>query len=971
MRFNRRKVSVAVVQALSIGMAAGLAAPAFAQLPPTQEAQAGQTFRLEVTGTRIKVPGLTSASPISSYSAEEMTYQQPAAVEEFMRTLPANQASIGPGTNNGSGGGATIDLRGLGSNRSLVLIDGRRVTPFDLFGAVNTDVIPLALLARTDIVTGGATSVYGPDAIAGVVNFILKKDFKGFDVTSNWGQSEHGDGTRTRTDVTWGAGFDGGKGNVAMSFGYTKTQAVLQGNRKISECARSSTSGNCSGSGTTVPVFEGGDVFAEGAMYNPATQQWDIGAFKSYNFNPLNLFQTPLDRTQAVAVGDYLINNHFDVYGQFMFTRSQVTANLAPSGSFLDSYMVPLGNPYLSPTARQQVCDAYGLSAADCANPNYEVSMALGRRFTELGPRLNDFQNNFYQWTVGTKGDLLWNWTYDAYYSEGRSDQTQTRGNWGSYSKLSQALRATNPTTCLDTSNNCVPLNIFGPEGSITPAMLGFINLSAVLGQSVQQRVGSFSAQGDLGKTFKSPWSKEPIGAAFGYDNRTVYAANRSDGPSQTQGEVLGTGAPTPDRSGKYNIKEIYGEVQVPIITGWDWVRRLSFEGGYRHSRFETTTSDEYDTWKLGGEWEPIQGFRLRAMKNRATRAPNINELFAPLVTGLSNLATDPCQGNLINTGDVGRPGTLSNLCAQTGVPLNRIGVLAAPSAGQINNLGGGNPSLGPEVSDTVTIGVVWQPTWARGLTVTGDYYNIEINQAISSPSVTDVLQGCYSTTLNPSLTFNNFCALIGRNPTNGTFNGTAARGVWTPTSNIGYIKTSGWDLFVDYNSLFRDLKLDPKYGRLDINFAGTWVTTYEFKLAPTAILRDCVGYYSIACNAVQSNGGPIFKQKFNQRTTWYVGDFLFTYNWIYLGSVDVEPGSGNWYAPYRSIPSYSYFNFAAEFNAGKNVKLQLSVNNVFDKDPPAVGNTIGGTASNSGNTFPQSYDTIGRFITVGVEVKF
>ena len=295
MKMNQKKLSLAVVQALGVGFVVSVAAPfAFAQAPAAPvAAEPGQTFRLDVTGTRIKsMPGLTSMSPITSFTAEEVEFQQPATVEEFFRTLPAAQPGIGSGTNNGSGGGATIDLRGLGANRSLVLIDGRRVVPFDLFGAVNTDVIPLALLQRIDVITGGATAVYGADAIAGVANFILKKDFRGFDVTTNWGQSSYGDGTRTRTDFTWGAGFDGGRGNVAFSFGVTKTQAILQGNRPWSTAAIASTTGKPQGSFTTVPVYEDN---LTGQQIDPSTGKF-VDAVKTYNFNPQNYFQTPLDR---------------------------------------------------------------------------------------------------------------------------------------------------------------------------------------------------------------------------------------------------------------------------------------------------------------------------------------------------------------------------------------------------------------------------------------------------------------------------------------------------------------------------------------------------------------------------------------------------------------------------------------------------------------------------------------------------
>ena len=965
MKMKRKKLSLAVVQALGVGLVVGVAAPSV----HAQADVSTQTFRLDVTGTRIKsLPGLTSFSPISSVSAEEVNFQQPATVEEFFKTLPSAQASVGSNTNNGSGGGATIDLRGLGANRNLVLIDGRRVVPFDLFGAVNTDVIPLSLLQRVDLITGGATAVYGADAISGVANFILKKDFRGFDVTTTYGRSNYGDGTRTRTDFTFGAPVADGRGNVAFSFGVTKTQPIFQGERPWSVAAISSTSGKPQGSATTVPTFEG-DIL--GQQIDPKTGTF-VDALQTFNFNPYNYFQTPLDRNQGIALGNYLINNNAEVYGNFMFTRSDVSSHIAPTGGFFNDFQMPLGNPFLPAAARQQLCDGAGLTAAQCADNNYEVTIGLGRRFVELGPRLNDFQNTMYQWTIGLRGDIAAGWTYDGYYMEGKSQQNQTRGSWGSLSKVQAALRSVDPATCIDPSNGCVPLNIWGAAGSITPAMLGFINLDAVLGQTVFQKVLSVSAEGDFGKSFTSPWSKVPITAAFGYDQRTVNASNKSDGPSQTQGEVLGTGAPTPDRSGQYTIREGYAEMQLPIVTDMMWARKLTLDAGYRYTTFQTTSTDTYSTYKVGLNWEPVQGLLFRSAQNRATRAPNINELYAPLITGLDNLAVDPCQLALINQAQANTPGTLSNLCLKTGVPFAKIGSLQVPSAGQINSLTGGNPNLGPEVSDTFTVGFVWTPTKAKGVTASFDYYNIKIVDAISQPASPDVLNGCYTTALNPGLTFNNFCALIGRNPNNGTFNGVASKGVVLATSNQGYIRTAGYDLFLDYATLFSDLGVDPKYGRLDMNFIATYVDTYEFRLTPSSVLRNCVGYYSVGCNAVQSNGGPIFRTKFTQRSTWTMGDWLATYNWRYLSSVQVEPDTGTIYKPsYSSIPAYNYIDVAVQWSPMKNVQLNLSINNLFDKGPPSVGNTIGGTADNSGNTFPQSYDVVGRFATLGLSLKF
>lgn len=954
----------------SLGAAFGGLATALVVAVPVAAQQQQQESQLEevvVTGTRIRTPGAVSNSPISSVGAEEIKAGQPVVVEQFFKELPAAVPAIGSGTNNGTGGGATLDLRGLGANRSLVLVDGRRLTPFDLTGAVDTNSIPIALLQRVDLITGGASAVYGADAIAGVANFILRRDFRGIEASVSQGQSSKSDAKRSRVDVTMGAGLDNGKGNVALSFGYTRQDPLRQDARPIGQFSQSSTTGARQGSGTAVPVVE----FSLGQLDLTTGQ---FGALtNTFNFNPDNYYQTPLDRYQFTTLGNYTINDHADLYAQLFFTRSDVGSQLAPSGTFFNDYFLPLGNPFLPAAARAQLCAAQtpALTPAQCADPNTEVLVSLGRRFVELGPRLNDFQNTLFQATFGSRGALVGSWSYDVYGSFGKSDQTQTRGNWGSSSKVQQALRALTTTDCLDTSNGCVPLNLFGPAGSITPAMTSFINLDAVLLQQVEQKVVSASIAGDLGSA-KSPWSSSPIGVAVGFEYRRVEAGNKSDGPSQILGEVLGTGAPTPDRSGKFDLRETFAELSIPILTDKPFAKRLALETGYRNTTFSAGgRSDSYGTWKYGGEWEPVTGFRVRGMQQRATRAPNVDELFQPLVTGLSNLAVDPCQGTSINAADANTPGTLSNLCRLTGVPLANIGTLGAPSAGQINNQTGGNPNLGPEVADTTTIGFVFQPAFARGLTITADYWKIDIDDAVSSPSVTDVLEDCYNPARNPGFAFVGACAQVLRNPNNGSFNGAAAPGVVTPLSNLGKIATSGYDLGITYGVALRDLGINPRWGRVDVSFTASFLDEYLYQATPRSINRNCLGYYSIACGAVSAGEGPIYETKWSQRTTWTVGDFALGYNWRRVSSVSEEPGGSNFLPAFSTIKEYDWVDLSAVWNVNKNLRLNLSINNAFDKDPPNVGNTIGTTTANSGNTFPQSYDVIGRYYTLGLIARF
>ena len=927
---------------------------------------------VQVTGTRITTPGTTSNSPISSITVEEIKSSQPIAVEEFFKGLPAAVPAVGPGTNNGTGGGATIDLRGLGTNRTLVLINGRRLVPFNLGGAVDTNSIPIALLSRVDLLTGGASVAYGADAVSGVVNFNLKRNFTGIDLTTSYGATTaERDTRRRRTDLTIGANLADNRGNVVLSVGKTQSDPLAQGARPYGVTSLNSVTGGPSGSGTTVPsAFStskgtgGTDTLSGAWQINPATGAL-IQPVVTYNTNPQNYYATGLERTQATALGNFKINTHAEAYAELFYTNSKIASTLAESGTFGNTFNTPIGNPFIPASAREQLCARRGIPAASCVEGNPTiVPLLVNRRFTELGPRYNNFDNKTLQYTIGLKGEIAYDWTYDAYWTRGNADQVQTRRNWGSLAKVGQALNALNKTTCVNTANGCVPLNVFGAAGSITPAQLGFINQSALLLQNVQQDVALVSLSGDLGDRLVSPFAGKSINMALTAEQRKVMANTQSDSASQIQGEVLGTGAPTPDRSGQFSLKEYAVEMMVPLVADKPFIKSLNLDLGYRQTEFSNSGKQQsYGSWKTGGEWAPIQSLRLRAMVQKATRAPNVNELFAPVVTGLSNLAIDPCQGTRVSQGAANTAGTLSNLCRLTGVPLGEIGSLPAPSAGQINNQGGGNPALGPEEAKTKTLGFVWEPLPKLALTV--DYYKIDIAKAVSSPSTTDILDGCYSTAFNPGLTVNAACGLIGRNTINGTFNGVESKGVQTAQSNLGTQNTSGIDVNVAYRLNTTMLGLDPKFGSLDLSMGINQVQSYKFRPTPASVDRDCLGYYSVAC------GAPNYKRKFNQRTNWTVGAFSLGYNWRYVSAVTEEPGGTNFLPAYAAIDAYHYVDMSGAWRVNKNLRLTVSVNNLGNKKPPIVGGTIGSTGTNSGNTFPQNYDTVGRYITFGGSLTF
>jgi len=964
----------------------------------SNEQEATEVSSIVVTGSRIRRPGYESSSPISSVSAEDIALDQPVAVEELVKDLPAAVPAVGSATNNGSGGGATINLRGLGTNRTLVLINGRRVVPFNLAGVVDTNVIPVALVERIDVVSGGASAVYGADAVAGVVNFVLRENFSGVELTSSYGFSEENDAIRRKVDLTIGGNFAEDRGNAVVNFGYTKTDPLYQDARPWGLVARSSNTGAALGSGTSVPgrfgvtptapvrdpndpdiiITPGGVALPSGAEINPSTG-FLIGSgapgynSAGYNYNPFNLYQTPLNRYQINALGSFRVNNAAEFYTQVMFVDSTVSLDNAPTGTFGNTYSVPIGNPFIPQGMREQLCAARLIATAGCvsgAAGTTIVPLTINRRFTEMGSRPVENQNKTFQITAGLRGDINENWNYDVYASHGETEMNTTRVNWGSLSKLRNALNTVSSTQCIVPGTTtpvagCVPINVFGPEGSITQEMIDYINLSSFNKTMIEQDVVSGSISGSLPENISSPWAESPIAVAFGLEWRRGKAATQADAPSQINGEVLGTGAPVPDRQGEFEMREAFAELSLPILSNVPFAHSLNLEAGYRYSEFETAGSKtDYGSYKVGGDWSPIEDVRFRAMFQRATRAPNIGELFNPQVTGLSNLATDPCQGTNISAAQANTAGTLANLCRLTGVPIAAMGSLPAPNSGQINVLTGGNPELGPEIADTWTLGVVWQPTFIPTLRVSLDYYDVKMEDTVSSNSVNDVIDGCYNTSRNSGLTFNEFCQLIGRSTSNGTLNGVESAGIALLSSNLGKERVSGWDLAANYRIELGDYGYDNA-GRIDLSVNGNIVTKNEGQPTPSSINRDCVGYYSTSC------GEPRLKQRWTSRATWSLNDYAVSLQWRHLDGATVEPGTGSWYAPYASIDNYNYFDLSARWDLTQSVRLTATVNNLLDEAPPEVGSNIGTTASNNGNTFPQTYDAIGRYYTVGLRLKF
>jgi iron complex outermembrane recepter protein len=972
---SSKKITHAVRQVLLASAFAASAGPVFAQQQAPASPQGAVLEEVVVTGTRITIPGVQSSSPITTIGIDEISREQAFDIEKVLRLTPAAVPGDNPGANNGSAGVTTVNLRGLGPNRNLVLMDGKRMVPYNVNGYVDISAVPVALLERVDVVTGGASAVYGSDAMSGVVNFIMKKNFEGIAFEGEASETGHSDGKTYSGSITMGASLDAGRGNAVLSLNVTKRDPVTFGQRSYGVDNIDSQSGASSaaegGSFTTVPALLFGNVSgyqfdANGNLNNVFDAAGNpLPTFKSFNFNPYNLYQTPQDKWSALALANYEINSHAEAYARFAYASIDVKTQLAPSGTFGFGWNLPIANPYLNNQARNVLCQdaslpfdpTFATVPADCLSAI--VPLSFYRRMVEVGPRITDYRNNTFQVVAGVRGSIAEGWGYDVSYQRGRSTRSLAELNDINGVSMQQALLSTSTTACNDPSNGCVPINLFGPVGSIKDNQAAFVRLDLLINEIYTQDVTTGSIHGDLG-AFRSPWADRPVGFAVGAEYRRESGVIQPDANAANANIPVGYGQTVPT-SGSYTVKEGFTELLVPVVSDKPFAKAVDLQLGYRYSEYDLAGNT--NTYRIGADWAPLQSVRFRAEYQRAVRAPNIAELFSPVAFGTGNLATDPCAGAAPTTS-----AALAALCVATGAPAARVaaGSIAGPIAGQVNNFTGGNLKLKPEKGDTYTYGVVLDGGAGWGVirhpTLTLDYYTIKIDGAINAPALTDVVNGCYSTDLNPAQTFNALCALISRNAQTGALNGGPTVGVYTVQANLAFLKAEGIELGARF-----DVDLAGS-GKLAVALDANYYLKNDFQNSSTAPLNQCAGYYGQNCGT--QTGGPVSKTRFVQRTTWIDGPWEVGYLWRYLSGVREEAATAV-LPQFASIGAYNYLDVTAAYSFNDKTTIRLTINNVLDKNPPFVGGSAGDTVSNGGNTFPGVYDALGRVFAVGVKVGF
>jgi outer membrane receptor protein involved in Fe transport len=1013
---NSRSLQQAVRFALATITASTGVGTVHAQTAPAQQPEAATTATLQevvVTGSRLKTPNETAISPISTVSASDITQTGLTRVEDVLNNLPMVFAGQNSTTSNGADGTASIDLRGLGNQRTLVLVNDRRLGPGSPVGGRNySDIneIPAALIERVDILTGGASSVYGADAVAGVVNFVLNTHFEGVQVTAGYHFQQHdnsesgisaivsGSGYATPpsevntafgkyASVVMGANFADNKGNATAYVTYDNQGASLQKNFDYSACNLGPNAANtglvCGGSSTSRSgSFRAYNSTFSKRIYNYTVDQttgaWrPFAASDEYNFAPENYYQVPNERWTMGSFVNYELNSHATAYMEAMFSRNTSEAQIAESGDFGVGSFIPCADPLLTAAESSFICSAANRAAQGNFSETVNGTVYPGallyilRRNVEGGPRIATFQTDTARQVIGVRGDIDDAWSYDVYAQHSSVDAANGNENYTNNTSIVNALNVlpgpTGAPTCVSVLNSsdpkCVPWNIWAP-GQVTPAALQYISEPLLLQGSVTEYVVDGSITGDLGKYgIQLPSANRGLQVNVGAEYRSEASSFLPDAASQA-GNAGGAGGPIPADAGNFHVGEAFTELRMPLVSDHAGAEDLSIEGGYRYSSY--TEGFTTNTYKLGLEWAPVKDLRLRGSYQRAVRAPNIGELFTPPAVGLDG-SVDNCAAPL----KAGSTTTLTTgytfaQCALSGVTAAEFGNIAPNSANQYNGLLGGSPSLQPEISDTYSAGFVLTPRAIPNFTFSVDYFDIKIKDIINPIGGDVILNNCLNG-VNTAY----FCPLVHRG-IGGSLWLTPAGYVSDLTVNQGLLSTAGIDFKASYRIAL------PAAGSLLFGLEGTELLSLKTTPLTGGASYDCKGFFGSTCGAADPSWRHVMNITWS--TPW--DNLDLTLRWRYLGSDKSEQTSsnpfltGNPYLPLSSIPAYNYIDLTGAFDVYKNIRLQIGVNNIMDKDPPLVvagdcSTSSPGGANCNGNTFPGVYDAMGRYIFMEVTAKF
>ena len=941
-----------------------------------------------VTGSRLRRDrDFVEVSPVATIGMDEIQNLGYLTLEQTVNRMPQLKPDTTSSTNQYGGAAMSADLRGLGASRTLVLVDGRRYIPAQdraqrrlNSGIADLASIPDMLLQSVEIVTGGASAVYGSDALAGVVNFRLRDDIRGVEARYQRGESDRGDGKTERADLVMGVGSDDGSSNMALALTWSERGTILGAQRKFSAIPFWAIAdgthvpfGASFIPGTRVgiqpadfPLINGIDLSnsdgacpsATGANTNdgvrfdaggqPVPYCWENDKF---NYAGTNYLLRPIERYQVSVVGSHEFNERVEAYAQAFYVDYRQDYQMAPDATTPTTFGQPRGtvvipdapnNPLFSPALQNFWAQNAAYWDKD-GDGNYTVS-GLGRRFEEFGPRHFDYNVDAYLITAGLRGDFDFgdnSWTWDAFSQFSQNESIWTLANVLSRSALTLGLdpviNADGSVSCRTEVRGCVPVNIFGTD-VLTPEMVESLRTDSVTEYRFKRKVAGATVAGDL---FDLPAGA--VATAFGAEYRKEMQTVRPN-EAQLRGDTTTPPFPTIEE-GDYDLYEVFGEARIPILNDQMGLQGLAVEGAFRYADYSTVGS--VIAWSASLDMDVNEQLKVRAGYSRAIRAPNLDELYTPINAAFRPV-NDPCaavQGPTQATKD---------LCVQQGVPAHVIDTLVDQRLGY-SLIGGGNPNLSEEEADTLTVGFVFSPSFLPGLTMSVDYYDIEMTNAIDQVDGQALLNDCFANLDNSTVS----CQAIIRNQSGNL------EEIIGPLLNLAERNVDGLDLSATYrfDNVPNWMALPNQGATLDVQTYWSWQFTNDRQQLPSLPVIDCAGYYAGTCSSGPIRPSPGFRGLL--RVNWTSGPVRLSPEMNYVGSLKLHPDANPNEVGTQEPVVIVNLNGSWEFWG--NTSLNFGINNLFDKQPPIWAYQAAGDL----NVNVHLYDPVGRSFILGVSTGF
>jgi outer membrane receptor protein involved in Fe transport len=932
-----------------------LVTPAHAQ---DKSESAPSVSEIVITGSRIARLQTEASVPVAVISAQSIQDVGQTNLLESLRDLPIVGQSADRSASNFSNSGngqATVNLRNLGKSRTLVLINGRRSVGVPGDSAVDLNNIPVDLIDHVEIATGGASAVYGSDAIAGVVNILLKNNFTGLNLHGEEMVSSRGDGRTPLLSVLAGKDFADGAGHVTANLTYTKAAAVRSSSRSYSQ-KDSPTGSAFTPQGAFIDA--NGDTFTFDNANNVIP--YTGAASQRYNRAAERLLTTPVERYSASVLAHYDFNPAAQAYAELMYDKTKASGHIEPlavddSGLQGESVFNFDGSAYPGISTNNPFVPA-AIKAA--AGP--DSFLDFRKRSNGIFDRSPHDSRDYYRVVIGLKGDIGDGWNYDLSYehSKVRDDTSNEAILMTNYGAALQAITLGGATVCADPvarAAGCVPVNPFGNQ-TYTPAQLKFLSTYTgkgvvIPGATAGQMVNADFLQNNTqdvvslvftGSLFKLP--NGPLGVAAGAEYHSesvseIYDPFTRSGWSSQQ--LNG------NESGKFNSKEAFVELNAPIFGGHPGIYEVSLEGAARYSDYSTVGS--LWTYKYGGTYAPTPDFRFRAIYAKAVRAPNLNELYSPQANTAQQVV-DPCDQNK----GLGETVTTPQMALPTGC--SAIPGIAnylkthpnfAYSLAQVQTIfgfTGGNPALQAESTDTFTAGATFTPRFIPNFVLTADYYSIKVKNAVALVDPQTSVDECFKTA-SPD-----FCNLVHRDAT----------GFITEVDQVNINAASYMVSGLDVQALY---SFDTHFFNNDQRVALNLYYNHKFAQEQTPFVGGPVSNELGTADTYASQQlGTGFKNQFTFNGNYTIGPVSLHYRLKYLGPVTASGGA-------YSIPSYTYHDLQVSYDISKKYEVYVGVNNLTDKQPPFIP---GGNSQWPGtNTVADTYDLLGRMFYIGTNLKF